>query len=210
MTDVTVTNISNVRHEGWKKDNKKHNVGIRTHFGGKKHGTQSEIEKEKNQSRQPLWLTACQGVFCERVENSSHPLFASLSLPHPSLATSTIMVLSSPPKRLAELPQQLPHSSLHCPSSSSFSPRVVLGLGGRPFAARWRLRNDAPLIFLFCNLHRRRMSCFTCVIFNSCPAPSFAPTAPHYSAAEAVFHYLFSLCPQIRYMTGWTQAQKRQ
>lgn len=80
-------------------------------------------------------------------------------------------------------------------------------LHGRPFGARWRLRNNAPLIFLFCNLQRRRTSCFTCVIFNSCPNPSFAP---HYSATEAVFHYLFSLCPQIRYMTGWTQAQKRQ
>lgn len=79
-------------------------------------------------------------------------------------------------------------------------------LRGRPFGACRRLRNDAPLIFFFCNLQRRRTSCFTCVIFNSCPSPSFAPTAPHYSAAEGVFHYLFLLCP--RYST-WQDEHKQ-
>lgn len=52
-----------------------------------------------------------------------------------------------------------------------FSPSLSR-LHGRPFGARRSPRNDAPLIFLFCNLQRRRTSCFT-VIFYSCPSPSF-------------------------------------
>lgn len=53
-----------------------------------------------------------------------------------------------------------------------FSPSLSR-LHGRPFGARRNPRNDAPLIFLFCNLQRRRTSCFTCVIFYSCSSPSF-------------------------------------
>lgn len=103
------------------------------------------------------------------------------------------MVLSSPPKCLAELPQYLLRSSLHCPPPVTlFSVDAWL----QPVGA-------APLIFLLRNLQRQIKSGFTCVIFNSCPSPSWAP---HYSP---VFCYLFSLFPQTHYMTGVTQAQKR-
>lgn len=102
-----------------------------------------------------------------------------------------IVVPSSAPKRLAVL-----------------SPYLAL-LSIVPPPCMWLL-NAAPLIFLFRNLQRQRKSGLTCVIFNSCPGPSFAPATPRYSATEVGFRYLFSLCPQMRYMTRWTQAQKRQ
>lgn len=44
--------------------------------------------------------------------------------------------------------------------------------------------------------------------FTAAPARPFAPKSPHYSATEAAFHYLFSLCSQIQYMTGWTQGSR--
>lgn len=168
---------------------------------------QSEIEKRRkiNQNSCSDWQHA--RVFSVKVSRTALILFllSSPSLihhlpPRPSWCCRLLLNVSpnSPSSPLLFIPLSLLFLILS-PSRSR--------LRGRLFGARWRLRNNAPLIFLFCNLQRRRTSCFTCVIFNSCPSLSFAP---HYSATEAVFHYLFSLCPQIRYMTGWTQAQKRQ
>lgn len=98
----------------------------------------------------------------------------SLPLSHPSLASSPIITLSSPPKCLTKLPQYLSHFSLHC-SSSSTIPRIPSHflswllphfLSRDAFiASHLRLQTDTPLILLFCNLQRERKSCSTCVTF---------------------------------------------
>lgn len=122
-----------------KKNHKKHNVGIRTCFGV---GVGAEwkaawIEEKINQGGCSDWQHAV--VFSVKVSRTALILFL---LPAPSLIHHLpplpIMVLSSPPKRLAELPQYLLQSSLHCPPPShSF-------LSGRVVAAHWSRSFNLP------------------------------------------------------------------
>lgn len=128
-------------------------------------------------------MTACQGVFYGGVKNSTIALprppslflFPSLSLSHPSLASSPIITLPSPRKCLTKLPQYLSHFSLHCSSSSTVprTPSHFLFWSLPHFLSRdafiashLRLQSDAPFILLFCNLQRERNSCSTCVTFT--------------------------------------------
>lgn len=92
-------------------------VGIRAHSEGREgRVVKCWLKRGENQSSKPVWLTACQGVFCGGVKNSTIalPRPPSLSvlpptppLSHPSLASSPIITLSSPPKRLTKLRQYL-------------------------------------------------------------------------------------------------------
>lgn len=154
------------------------------------------LNRGENQSRRLLWLTARCGVFSEGVENSSHSLSASCSLPHPSPAPSA---QSSCCRLLLNVSPNFPSISFALRSIVPPPPQVTL------FSVDAWLQpvGAAPLIFPLRNLQRQIKSGFTCVIFNSCPSLSWAP---HYSA---VFCYLFSLRPQTHDMTGGTQAQKR-
>lgn len=70
------------RHYIWCVVKKKHNVGSRTCFGGKKHGTQNEIEKRRkiNQDSCSDWQRA--KVFSVKVLRTALILFL---LPSPSL-----------------------------------------------------------------------------------------------------------------------------
>lgn len=148
-------------------------------------------EEKINQASQSDWQLA--KVFSVEVSKNStialpRPpslfLFPSLSLSHPSLASSPIITLSSPPKRLTKLPQYLSHFSLHCSSSSAIprTPSHFLSQSLSHFPRRdafivshLRLQTDTPLILLFCNLQRERKSCFTCVTFKQLPQPILYP-----------------------------------
>lgn len=165
-------------------------------------------------------MTACQGVFCGGVKNSTIALprppslflfpSLSLSLSHPSLASPPIITLSSPPKCLTKLPQYLSHFSLHCSSSSTIprtpshflSQSLPHSLHRDAFiASHLKLQTDTPLILLFCNLQRERKSCSTCVTFKQLhQSILYTHTFSLLSSSEvAVLCYLFSLYSQIHY-----------
>lgn len=104
-------------------------------------------EEKINQARLSDWQLA--KVFSVEVSKNSTialprpPLLflfppLSLSLSHPSLASSPIITLSSPPKRLTKLPQYLSHFSLHCSSSSTIprTPSHLLSLSLLHFTHR--------------------------------------------------------------------------
>lgn len=131
-----------------------------------------------------------------------------LSLSHPSLASSPIITLSSPPKCLTKPAQYLSHFSLHC-SSSSTIPRPPSHFLSQTLsrvlcrdafiASHLRLQTDTPLILLFCNLQRERKSLRTCVTFKQLPQPILCTyTFSLFNSSEVVvLCYLFSLYSKI-------------
>lgn len=165
-------------------------------------------------------MTACQGVFCGGVKNST------IALPRPP---SLFLFPSLSPCLIHHLPL---HPSSHCrlllnvsPNSPNISltfhsivPPLQLSLAHTlPFslpvrslgflrsdafiAKHLRLQTDAPLILLFCNLQRGRKSCSTCVTFKQLhQSILYIHTFSLLNLSEvAGLCYLFSLYSQIHY-----------
>lgn len=106
-----------VQHKECIKEKKTLEVGIRAHSEGREgRVVKCWLKRGENQSSKPVWLTACQGVFCGGVKNST------IALPRPP----SLSVL--PPPHLCLIHHLPPHPSSHCrlllnvsPSSASIS-----------------------------------------------------------------------------------------
>lgn len=133
------------------------------------------MKRGENQSSEPRLIDSLPRCFlwrcqeqrdCSPLSSLSLLVFPPpLPLFHPSLASSPIITLSSPPKCLTKLPQHLSHFSLHCSSSSAIPRKPSHFLFWPISSARRRdafiashlgLQNDTPLILLFCNLQRKK------------------------------------------------------
>lgn len=171
----------------------------------------ADWKKGEKSIKQSVWLTACQGVFCGGVKNSTIALPRPPSLsapPHTSLATSPIITLSSPPKCLNKLPQTLFFDSIVPPQLSlvqpliSFSSSRCLVFFSDTFCSHLRLQNYTPLICM-CSLHWQRKSSLTCATLNS--ILTFVPTLIiHLQWSSCFLLFVFIMLSD---MTGWTQMQ---